>query len=468
MSHRLVDRTDRFVPCVRPVVLAAAVASLLDGASAQCTLRDLVVANHPAGSTASWSLTRQTSRGSLAGFTSIPFSLCTGPGTVQAIEPGESNPRGLMRVLVHEPTATPPLVQSVLYTFMSPFLRSASFPSCPPDRLDFPLGMVVTDIKADQVFAANEAFWFVYLDTNVVPNALTLQRGTTLGPGGSVVVSARAQRGYVSVNEANGTVYVLDDAAMLHAVNPISLAVFTVPLAGGPPITPTDMVYDPVPSAIPGRIIVVGRDPGNPGVGLLQRYTLGGVQSYHQAYPGIDPSSLSVDEAGDYYFLHDGPGGSVVGHVDNRTNTLTPVVFAGARLSAVSWIGRSACDVFKKDPGTRLMDAMLARPPHVGSTSIDYVVTPALPVAGLVFLLSDRFRPSGPLLGPNAEVLVDLTSPNSAVVVVPGTPPAVSLPFPITCALNGTVWHTQFLGFTSPGWLASSLVSFTVGRRPRE
>ena len=443
-------------------------AFLMPALTAQCALRDLVVANVP-GATPDWILERATSTGALNAFTATRWPLCTGPGMVLAIEPGESFARGLTRVLVSEPIATPPFVQSVLYTFFSPFLRSASFQNCPANRFDFPFGHVVTDIKADQVFAANEAFWFVYLDTTTFPAQLTLQRGTSLGPGGSVVLSTTARSGFVSIDESNGTVYVLDDGANLHSVNPITFQLSSLALARTFPIEPTDMVYDPVPSLFPGRIIVVGRDPTNPGLGLLQRYTLAGALSYHYSVPGLAPGSLSVDEVGDYYFLHDAPGGSAVLHADNATNSLTPVLVRTARMSAVSWIGRAAWDVFRTSPGTRLMGAVLARPPLVGSTSLDYTVVPAVPLVALVFAISDRFGLSGPFLGPEAQVLVDLSSPLSAIVPIAVTTPGIRIPIPLVCAMNGRVWHTQFFGLdASATWIASGVVSLTVGHRPRE
>lgn len=451
--------------CLGPLAVAVFSTPALP---AQCALRDLVVANVP-GATPDWILERATSRGGLNAFTATRWPLCTGPGTVLAIEPGESFARGSMRVLASEPITTPPFVQSVLYTFFSPFLRSASFQNCPASRFAFPLGHVVTDIKADQVFTANEAFWFVYLDTTTFPAQLTLQRGTSLGPGGSVALSTSARSGFVSIDGSNGVVYVLDDGASLHRVDPITFQVSSLALARTFPIEPTDMVYDPVPSLFPGRIVVVGRDPTNPGIGLLQRYTLAGALAYHYALPGLVPGSLSVDEAGDYYFLHDAPGGSAVLHADNATNTLTPVLVRTARMSAVSWIGRSAWDVFRTSPGTRLMGAALARPPLVGSTSLDYTVVPALPLVALVFAISDRFSLSGPFLAPEAQVLVDLTSPLSAIVPVAVTTPGVRIPIPLVCALNGSVWHTQFFGLDAAAtWIASGVVSLTVGHRPRE
>lgn len=451
--------------CLGSLTVAAFSTSVLP---AQCALRDLVVAN-VAGATLDWTVERATSSGGLNAFTATRWPLCTGPGTVLAIEPGESFGRGLTRLLVSEPIASPPFVQSVLYSFFSPFLRSGSFQNCPPVPFFFPLGHVVTDIKADHVFTANEAFWFVYLDTTTTPAQLTLKRGTSLSPGGSVVLSTSARSGFVSVDGSTGIVYVLDDGASLHRVDPITFQVGSLALARTIPIEPTDMVYDPVPSQSPGRIIVVGRDPTNPGVGLLQRYTLAGALAYHYSVSGLVPGSLSVDETGDYYFLHDAPGGSAVLHADNATNTLTPVLVRTARMSAVSWIGRAAWDVFRTSPGTRLMGAGLARPPFVGSTSLDYTVAPAMPLVALVFAISDRFNPSGPFLAPEAQVLVDLASPLSAIVPIAVTTPDIRIPIPVVCAMNGRVWHTQFFGLDAAAtWIASGVVSLTVGHRPRE
>ncbi len=450
------------VATLLPSILFAA---LLPG---QCGLRDLLVAN-PAVGAGDWSIERQTSPGPLTGFVRAGFAICTGPGTVLAIEPGESFARGLLRVLVRESTTSPPYSRSTLYSFFSPFLRSGSFQNCPGTRFDFPSAWVVTDIKADQVFQADEAFWFVYLDTSATPARLVLQRGASSGPGPLWILSTTASAGFVSVNDATGIVYVVDSDAVLHVVDPIAMTWNPIRLGGGPAIAPTDMVYDPVPSTVPGRIVVVGIDPTNPGLGLLQRYTLAGALAYHAPMPGIAPTSLSVDDAGDYWFAHDAPGASAVVRADNATNALTLVLARTARIPAVSWIGRSSRDLLMTWPGTRAMPASLLRSPFVGDTALAYRVQPNRPVQSLFLALADRYRVGGLFLGPEGEVLVDPAAPTFVVVPVAGTLPDLTVPLPLACQLNGSAWHSQFFAMDAAGaWIASGLVSFTVGRRPRE
>ncbi|MEM7201381.1 MAG: hypothetical protein AAF628_14015 [Planctomycetota bacterium] len=448
-------------------------ASLVGGAAAQCDSRDVLLA--PTTPSSTWTLEHFSAPAPEADLVSQGVLPVGGPGTVVDVEPGERLRRGMYRVLVHEPTAMG--VKSLIYSFDSPFLDApGSVAPAPP--VEFGTDQLVLDIENDPAFTTNEPYWVLYLqDPATTSPDLYLARWNSTGLVQEFHLNTKVETaGAVAVDPQSGLAYVVvyntvSKANHLYVANPLTLTVSVSQMMG---LTPTS---DIVPNGVAithkgtGKIVVTGHDPVNPSLSRVQRYGLAGTQQPLLLESlSLQFHSPSVDYDGDYYVLMDNHGVNTTAilYVDAFDDTSIWLDdFSQRSFDAGTWMGRTAWSTHAT-AGTQQLSAVMATPPLIGSALV-YTVNVAQGTT-LLWMFSDQFTvPGSTALGPNAELLVDLGSPNSgAVGVVAGVGGTVGVPGFLGCSLNGGVMQTQFLVDLGGSFATSNLVSITVGHEPNE
>ncbi|MEZ5966032.1 MAG: hypothetical protein R3F56_19505 [Planctomycetota bacterium] len=358
---------------------------------------------------------------------------------------------------------------SVIYSFVSPFIRTVRQNYLPPRvRYGTPPPEVITDFEYEppNPSNANRSTSLVVVGRNT-SNGTNWLRRVPLAGGTASEVSwpAGAQRPRLAIDPAGGDIFVVDEQGWMRqfgwSLNQLGVA------RSEPRVAFSDVIWDHTPAR--RDALVASGTYGTATTGGMFRLTPGVAAAVQVSVLPTAIIGANVDADGDGYCLATaGRNRAELWFWDNASGALLPTSMPVADYQAMAWAGRCSVETIARTPGTPVLSRVA--PPFVGDPGLAYTlqVPNGVVLGPTALLFATDWIENGPFLAPSAQLVVDPAGVVATLPVAARAPSSVFVPLPLRPYADGTRLVTQFvsLDLASNRLLASSASNFAVGRRP--